>query len=291
MVKFSKFKTAFLFIIVAILLATCFVPKGILFAENNNNNVSIYYALITMGLNNVKDKDSMVIDETVGVLLELDDLSETEQQFLKQDLKNKMEEYSLNLKSKAILLTTLAPETITISSAQVQDNLIYVKIVYTSLNAYYLFNNKQISSEENVKPYDRLEKGLFANKHFIDLNNPFGENGKQTALNLFKTDYFDNVIRNIDGFTRNYNIDYVFDYSLTDKRMYGDFAYSYSIQGLNQTVYVYEFIYKDEIPNTTSLYFLTFNQYIWYVIAIAITLVVTGVIGIIIFVKHIKQKK
>ena len=42
---------------------------------------------------------------------------------------------------------------------------------------------------------------------------------------------------------------------------------------------------NSEIPNNVNLYFITFNQYMWYVVAIGVTLVLIGglyLIGVII---------
>ena len=292
MSKKFKVKAVFLCLLVLIISAFALLPKEPLKAETSKSEVAVYYALLTLGYSDTKDKNSLVVEEYIGVDLNLKGLEDKDHQTLKQNIFAQLKSYKISL--DFIINSKLLATSIITTDAQIDGSLIYVKVRYLNLPAYYLFNGREIPSENSspAKPYDSYEKGLFYNKYNIVLNNPYGTKGSQTTLNLFRDTTYQNILDTVSLTVSEFDKLFVFDYSSNDDRLYGDYKGKYNIAGLNNnTLYVYQFVFKDDIPETTGFYFVMFNQYMWYVVAIAVTLIVVGVLFIVVFIKGRKEKK
>lgn len=306
MSKKFKVKAVFLCLLILVCLAFNVVPKANLRAETQNNKVYINYTLLSLGYTDIRDKNSLQIEEYVGVELDFKNIDHIIKQELINNIYGQLKNYKTQL--DLVVYNKLLNNSIIVNDVKIQENFIFVKITYLNLPAYYAFNGRNMPSENTQsKPYDAMEKGLFYNKYYLYLGNPLSvfktsdsilqlnkqNNTGQTSVNIFKRDYYQSILNYVNNYSQNYDLLFVFDYSVSDDRLYGSYATKYDITGINSnTLTVYEFVFnKNDIPNNVSLYFVTFNQYMWYVVAIAATIVVIGVLYIIVFIKHRKDKQ
>lgn len=292
MSKKFKVKAVFLLALVCVCLIFSSMPQKKLEAESEKATVSVCYSLLSLGYSDSQDKNSLVIEEYVGVELKLQNFNAEDKLLIQNNAYGEVKNYKTKLDNSLALFNLNS--VIVVNEPKIDGNYTYVKIRYLNLPAYYVFNDRPVldnNSQTSSKAYDILEKGLFYNKHYIVLNNPFGNSGKQKSLNLF-AQYYQNVITNIKTYTNEINKEYIFGYSASDDRLYGDYKTKYNITGVNNNIVnVYEFVFKDSLPQSVSLYFLTFNQYMWYIVAIDLTLVVIGVLYLVSFIKERNKKE
>lgn len=305
--KNFKVKTIFLCLLVLIVSALALLPKEPLKAETQNNKVYINYALLSLGYKDVKDKNSLQIEEYIGIELDVSDISVVQKQEIINNIYAELKSYKNKIDS--LIFAGLLSGSIITTDVKIEGNFIFTKITYFNLPAYYMFNGRQQSGENSnqSKPYDFEEKGLLYNKYNITLGNPLRvfkqqkpsvninsqQDSGQTSLNVFKKDFYTKIINAIKTHIANYDLIFLFDYSSSDDRLYGNYSLKYNITGINSnqlTVYQFSFT-ENNIPNNVNLYFVTFNQYIWYLGAIIATLLVIGVLYMVVFIKHKKDKQ
>ncbi len=287
--KIFNFKAIFLLLILVIGFS-CVEPKTLIKAQGENPTASIYYALVSLGYEDIKDKNSLIVEECIGVRLTNLNLNSTKNQEILNDVYANMKNYKQELEN--LVLVKKLGNFMVLGEIKIDGDFIYIKIRYLNIIAYYSFNNRIKPDTNGSKLYDKKENVGLYNRYYIYLNNPFGEKGAQISLNTFKNNHYEKIVSSMQLKLNSFDINYVFDYSSNDNRLYGDYEYKYSLSGLNSnTIYIYEFVFDTHIKDTLSVYFITFNQYLWYVVAIAVTLVVIGIMYLIVFFKKKKDKK
>ncbi len=292
MIKKFKVKAVFLCLLVLISCTLCCLPKAKLFAQTESSTeVSMYYALLSLGYSDVKDKQSLVIEECIGVEINSKSLNESDKTELFNKIFKELKDFKIIL-DYSISLAGLN-QTIVVTDAQIEENFIFIKLRYLDLPTYYTFNGRIIpDSNAQIKPFDYFEKDTFFNKYYIVLNNPYGTQGGQKSLNLFKSNSYNKVINTVKIYDENITTTYVFDYSSQDDRLYGDFKAKYNYTGLNNnSIYIYQFVFTENLPKTLKIYFVTFNQYMWYIVAIGVTILVIAILYLIVFIKNRMEKR
>ena len=290
MSKSFRIKAIFLCLLIFIACFFCVLPKTRLFAQGENGvKVSVNYSLISLGYSNVKDSNSLVVEEIIGIELDCDGFSQSSKTELFNEVFNRLKNFKNILDFRVDLFDL--NESIVISDAQIEDNMVFVKLRYLNLSSYYIFNERMLPDDNTeVKLFDYFEKELFYTKYFILINNPYGAQSGQKSLNLFRDTSYNNIIGIVKKYSENITTNYIFDYSSQDNRLYGDFNFKYNSVGINNnTIYIYRFVFTDNLPKILSFYFITFNQYVWYLVAIAITLIVIAVLYVVLLFRKTRK--
>lgn len=161
---------------------------------------------------------------------------------------------------------------------------IFVQLNYASLEYYKLING--ISDEVQTEDDSEIVSNLFVSKYIIKTANTFG-NLEQLGGD---ENYFDYYTGHYPEFSMN-DVNLTQIYGTTDLRLKSNADYVEKIEGINY--HLWEIDSKDGAYKTCELsyYYLTAVGTGWYIIALALSLVLAIILVTVYVVKGIKAKK